>query len=128
MYLVKLCGQGGEWITEEKKHNWNGILKYISPTKAEVGGKEVPVLSFVSTNADGNMTPVFFPVSFFPSNIVGFFTTGEEYVVIKVNEAMIEYFKEKYKNVAEDKWPKGLKEMLIEQTLIFQVGHNEVAN
>ena len=128
MYLVKLCGKGGDWITEEKKHNWNGVLKYVSPVKSEVNGKEVPCLSFLTAGDKEQMSPVFFPTDFFPAETLGFFTAGEEYIIIKINEAMIEYFTEKYKNISEDKWPKGLKDMLIEQTLIFQVGHNEVTN
>jgi hypothetical protein len=39
---------------------------------------------------------------------------------------MIKHFEEKYKEVPEQEWPKGLKEMLFEQTLVFEVGKNEV--
>lgn len=43
-------------------------------------------------------------------------------MIFPVTQTMIDYWEKKYKDIPEEVWPNGLKEMMIEQTLIFKVG------
>lgn len=54
MFLTKLYGKGGDWISEDLSHDWTGnILKYMTVSNLSLNGQsDVPCYCFVRENKD----------------------------------------------------------------------------